>query len=84
MMENTSNKSNTRPLLFNNEQDIHNFVHSSHSQQLSVILPVNPQRLIPNYAACTSLFDRYNKSNLLLRDCDPKDIRVVNKNIVMH
>lgn len=84
MIENTSQRSAARPLLFTNKQDIHQFVHTNKSQAFSVALPSNPPRLAQNYPSCTSLFDRYNKSNLLLRDCDSKDITILNKNIIMH
>ena len=83
-MENTSQRSNGKPLIFNNKKEIHSFVHANHSQAISASMPINHERLAPNYTPCTSLFDRYNKSNLLLRDCDPKDITVLNKNIIMH
>jgi len=84
MIENTSQKSGPRPLIFNNKQDLHNFVHANNSQAVSVSIPHNYAKMPHNYMAQTSLFDRYNKSNLLLRDCDQKDITVLNKNIIMH
>ena len=83
-MENNSQRSVGRPLLFNNKTDLHNFVHNNNSQAVSISMPNNPPRIVSQQMPFNSLFDRDNRPNLLLRDCDSKDIRELNKNIVMH
>lgn len=53
------------------------------SQAYPVNIPHIPNKTAPSFFPSSSLFDRYNKPNLLLRDCDPKDIITLHKNIVM-
>lgn len=53
------------------------------SQAYSVSIPHMPNKTAPAFYPSSSLFDRYNRPNLLLRDCDPKDIITLHKNLVM-
>jgi hypothetical protein len=85
-MQNSSQRSNARPLIFNNTRtkaDIHQFVMGNASQAYSLNLPFEPAKTAPNFHPSSSLFDRYNRSNLQLRDCDPKDVIFLHKNIVI-
>ena len=80
-MQNSSLKNrplNYKPLNFS-KADIHSFVHGNPSQAISVRVPTNYEK--PNIS---SLFDRYNRCNLCLRDCDQQDLNLVSKNIVIH
>ena len=82
-MHNTSER--PRPLHFNNKTDMHSFVYGNQSQAVSMSVPFAPPppktyHSLPQ----TSLFDRYNRCNLYLRDCDERDLTTLTKNIVMH
>jgi hypothetical protein len=81
-MQNSSQRSSSRPLVFNTKADVHHFVMGNASQAYSLNLP-EAARTAPALHAHSSLFDRYNRPNLLLRDCDPKDIIALHKNLVM-
>lgn len=76
-----------RPLLFTSKADLHFFVHGNASQT-SLNLPTYPApypaRTAPAFHPTTSLFDRYFRTNLQLRDCDPRDITTVLPNLVLH
>jgi hypothetical protein len=84
MMGNNNHRSINRPLLFNTKADLHQWVYPNNSQAISASIPINIPNNNSNQLRFTSLFDRYNKPNLLLKECDVKDIRRVNKNIIMH
>lgn len=62
---------------------MHSFVYGNPSQAYSVNIPQAPHRSHQNVQQ-TSLFDRYNRQNLYLRDCDERDIIHLSKNIVVH
>ncbi len=82
-----NNPTQIRPLLFTtnpSKADMHFFVHGNTSQAYSVNIPTIAPRTAPSFLPNTSLFDRYHKTNLFLRDCDPRDITVLSKNIVAH
>lgn len=81
-MHNNSQKS-ARPLVFNTKRDIYYNVMGNTSQAYSVSIPQMPNKTAPAFYPSSSLFDRYNRPNLLLRDCDPKDIITLHKNLVM-
>ena len=84
-MQNKSDRN--RPLHYNNKTDMHSFVYGNPSQAVSVSIPFAPQpvaRTAMPQQQHTSLFDRYNRSNLYLRDCDERDLTCLTKNIVMH
>jgi hypothetical protein len=53
------------------------------SQAYSVNLPVEGARTAPAFHAASSLFDRYNRPGLRLRECDPRDLAALHKNLVM-
>jgi hypothetical protein len=76
-----------RPLLFTSKADLHFFVHGNPSQT-SLNLPTYPApypaRTAPAFHPTTSLFDRYFRTNLQLRECDPRDITTVVPNLVLH
>lgn len=77
------NNPEVRPLLYSNKPskaDIHSFVHGNPSQAISI--NITPSYPAPHYG--TSLFDRYNRSNLYLRDCDERDLLPLSKNLVIH
>lgn len=91
-MQNSSQKSTPRPLVYNNKAGIVQFVMGNASQAHSVSLPFDPSRTgpnfqhagtMPNFQAHSSLFDQYNRNALLLRDCDRRDITVLHKNLVL-
>ncbi len=83
-MQNNSHKS-SRPLIFSSKADVHQFVMGNASQAYSVNAPFIPQKSGPSFypPPPSSLFDRYNRPNLMLRECDSKDICVLHKNLVM-
>ena len=81
-MQHSSQKSSFRPLVFNTKADVHHFVMGNASQAYSLNLP-QAARTAPVFHSNSSLFDRYNRPNLRLRDCDPKDIVTLHKNLVM-
>lgn len=84
MLENSSAKS--RPMVYNykpNKAELYSLVHGNPSQALSVNVP-SMAFPIPPPQQNTSLFDRYNRLNLYLRDCDEKDLIPLTKNIVMY
>ena len=84
-MQNSSHKD--RPLVFNNKPtkaDLHSMVYGNPSQAVSISVPALPPRHTAAEHPQTSLFDRYNRCNLSLRECDPQDLIVVNKNLVLH
>lgn len=60
------------------------FVHGNNSQTSSMNIPTYPQKPSPSFYPNSSLFDRYNKPGLLLRDCDAKDVIQLNKNLIMY
>lgn len=74
---------NSRPLVFTTKRDIYYNVMGNTSQAYSVSIPHMPNKTAPAFYPSSSLFDRYNRPNLLLRDCDPKDIITLHKNLVM-
>ena len=64
---------------------MHSFVYGNQSQAVSISVPFAPQP--KNYSfqqSHTSLFDRYNRGNLYLRDCQERDLNVLGRNIVVH
>jgi len=79
-----ANNKSQRPLLFNSKADLHHFVYGNASQADSLNIPITAARTVPSFYPNTSLFDRYNKLNLLLSDCDPRDIQLLTKNIIVH
>lgn len=82
MMQNSS-RSSSRPLVFNTKADVHHFVMGNASQAYSVNLPVDAVRTVPAFHPASSLFDRYNRPSLLLRDCDQRDVITLHRNLVM-
>jgi hypothetical protein len=80
-MSESINRSFKRPLLFQSKADIHHFVHGNAIQADSLSIPV---AATPSFYPNTSLFDRYNKINLWLSDCDPRDVQMLTKNIIIH
>lgn len=82
MMQNSS-RSSSRPLVFNTKADVHHFVMGNASQAYSVNLPVDAVRTAPAFHPASSLFDRYNRPSLLLRDCDQRDVITLHRNLVM-
>lgn len=84
MLENSSAKS--RPMVYNhkpNRAELYSLVHGNPSQAYSVNAP-SIAFPAPAPQQQTSLFDRYNRMNLYLRDCDERDLIPVTKNIVMY
>lgn len=82
-MQNSSHKSSPRPFVYRTKADIQQFVMGNASQAYSVNLPFEPPRTAPNFHPASSLFDRYNRNNLLLRECDAKDVTTLHKNLIM-
>jgi hypothetical protein len=78
---NNSHKSN-RPLVFNNRADIQNFVMGNNSQAISMNVPIAPPR-ISIASPVSSLFDRYYRNGLMLKDCDDRDLQTLGRNLVM-
>lgn len=97
-MQVQNNSSRGRPLNYNNRVDMHSFVYGSSHLQVNPTNPSQavsmsiPQAMVvppkPHFNVRsdtqTSLFDRYNKGNLYLRDCDERDLIQLNKNVVLH
>ena len=86
MIQNSSLKS-ARPLNFkynHTNTQLLNFVNTNYSQALSVNIPTIQQKTAPAFYLQTSLYDRYNRNNLYLRDCERRDIIPLMKNIVIH
>ena len=63
---------------------MHSFVYGNQSQAVSMSVPFAPIPKTYHSHSQTSLFDRYNRCNLYLRDCDERDLTTLTKNIVMH
>lgn len=86
MIQNSSLKS-ARPLNFKcnpTNTQLLNFVNTNYSQAVSVNVPTIQQKTAPAFYPQTSLYDRYNRNNLYLRDCERRDIISLMKNIVIH
>jgi len=78
---NNSHRSN-RPLVYRSRADIQNFVMGNNSQAMSMNVPIIPPRI--SFASpTTSLFDRYYRNGLMLRDCDDRDLQILGRNLVM-
>lgn len=82
-MTQTNNRSQ-RPLRFTSSASIHSFVHGNLPQVDSLVIPMANAMPSPSSYGTFSLFDRYNKTNLLLRDCESRDLNLVSKNIIVH
>jgi hypothetical protein len=82
LMQNSSEKD--RPLIYNprHKAELHAFVHGNPSHQAySLLLPSGPA---PNIVPTTSLFDRYNRPLLFLRDVDPGDLQPLVRHLLLH
>lgn len=76
-----------RPINFQHNTtnaQIYEFVNNNRSQALSVNAPTMPFKTAPSFYPQTSLFDRYNRLNVYLRDCDRRDLILLTKNVVIH
>ena len=78
---NNSHRTN-RPLVFSNRADIHTFVMGNNSQAVSMNVPVIPPR-ISIASPTSSLFNRYYRNGLMLKDCDDRDLQTIGRNLVM-
>lgn len=81
-MNNSSSHKTNRPLVFNNRTDIQAFVLGNNSQALSMNIPVGAPR-ISIASPTSSLFDRYYRNELKLKDCDDRDLQKLGRNLVM-
>jgi len=78
---NNSKKTN-RPFVFRSRADINAFVMGNNSQALSMNVPLIPP-IISISSPTSSLFDRYYRNGLMLKDCDDRDLQTLGKNLVM-
>lgn len=77
----STDKRQNRPLFFKKEY-IQEFVYGN-SMQANQCYPLAPHHFKQPPVSGSSLFDRYNRSNLLLRECDPSDVQKLSKNVVL-
>ena len=82
---NNSSPKKMYPRPFNFTTSIENFVFGSSWQESSKRKASPPIETIPSPKhQYSSLFDRYNRNNLMLRACDLTDVQILSKNPIAY